>query len=490
MSQLVECVPNFSEGRDKVKVEAIVAAARAVAGVRILDVETDGDHHRMVLTFVAPPDAAVEAAYRAAAKAKELIDLTQHKGEHPRMGASDVIPFIPVSGVGLAECVALAKRLGERIGAELGIPVFLYGYAAARPERKDLAAVRKGQFEGLRDAIGADPARDPDFGPRKIHPTAGATAVGAREQIINFNVNLDLTDLEVGKGIAKTIRTSGGGLPELRAKEIQLSSGKIQISTVLTNYRVTPISKVYDAIRREAAAHGSDPISTEIVGLLPRDGLVGYAVDALKVINFDPAKQVLETQLEALAFDWKQAGASLSQALADVGPTPGGGSAAAIAGAMACGLGQMAMGISLKSKKLEESKRPALVEADRGFGADRHRFLALASEDAAAFDGFMDAMKIPKEDPGRASKIAKAVEEAARVPLETARLSSAVHARLKETAPLALGTVGSDVNCALHLARAAALCAAENVRINLGSIKDPALAKRLEDDLAAILARV
>ncbi|MDE2314641.1 MAG: glutamate formimidoyltransferase, partial [Elusimicrobia bacterium] len=213
MTALVECVPNFSEGRDKAKVEAVVAAAKSVPGVTILDVETDADHNRCVLSFVAPPQAAAEACFAVARKSCELIDLNVHKGEHPRMGAVDVIPFIPVRGVSVEDCVKLAEALARRIGEELQIPAYLYDLAARMPERKDLASVRKGQFEGLRDLIGKDPSRAPDFGPNRIHPTAGAVAVGARRQIVNFNLNLDTADMAAGKDIAKRLRASGGGLP-------------------------------------------------------------------------------------------------------------------------------------------------------------------------------------------------------------------------------------------------------------------------------------
>ncbi|MDE2237736.1 MAG: glutamate formimidoyltransferase, partial [Elusimicrobia bacterium] len=191
MSILVECVPNFSEGRDRAKVDAVVAAARA-AGVVILDVEIDADHNRCVLSLAGAPQAALQACFEVAKKCRELIDLNVHKGEHPRMGAVDVIPFIPVSGIDIQGCAKLAEALGERIGRELEIPVFLYDQAARKPERRDLASVRKGQFEGLRELIGKDPARSPDFGPNRIHPTAGAVAVGARRQIVNFNMNLDI----------------------------------------------------------------------------------------------------------------------------------------------------------------------------------------------------------------------------------------------------------------------------------------------------------
>ncbi len=216
MPALVECVPNFSEGRDPAVLEALRTAITAVAGVRLLDVQADTDHHRSVFTFVAAPDAAVEAAFQAVKVARERIDLRTHKGEHPRMGATDVVPFIPVTDVTMDDCVALARKLGERIGAELGIPVFLYGKAASRPERARLPDVRKGEFEGLRDQIGTDPAKDPDFGPRRIHESAGATAVGARPFLVAYNIYLKGGDEALARKIAKQVRASSGGLPAVQ----------------------------------------------------------------------------------------------------------------------------------------------------------------------------------------------------------------------------------------------------------------------------------
>ncbi|MBI4423786.1 MAG: glutamate formimidoyltransferase, partial [Elusimicrobia bacterium] len=448
------------------------------------------DHNRCVLSYVAPPEAAVEAAFRAAAKARELIDLNAHKGEHPRMGAVDVIPFIPVAGLEMAECVALAKRLAERIGTELEIPVYLYGQAALRAERRDLAAVRKGQFEGLRAAIGSDPARTPDFGPERIHPTAGAVAVGAREQIINFNVNLDLADLEEGKAIARKVRTSGGGLPALRAKEIALASGLVQISTVLTDYRLTSIHAVLEAILTEARARGADLLSTEIVGLVPRAALVEHGAQALKLAGFNARAQVLEDRLEALAGDWKEGGARVAEALASKDPAPGGGSAACVAGAMGCGLGEMAAGISLESKKLEPSRRPALERLKAAFASGRADLLRLAGEDAAAFERVMAALKLPKDDAGRPARVQEALTEAARVPLQTARRSAEAFGLAREAGPLCTPHVASDAACAAHLLTAAVRCAIENVRINASSLKDRAAAGALDREADELLARV
>jgi len=490
--KLVECVPNFSEGRDKDKVAQIVEAAKS-AGVTILDVEIDADHHRCVLSFVGAPDACVEACFRVAKKSSETIDLTKHKGEHPRMGAVDVIPFIPVAGITIEECAKLAEKLAARIGSELKIPTYLYDHAARRPERKDLANVRKGQFEGLRDLIGKDEARTPDFGPNAIHPTAGATAVGARQQIVNFNLNLDTHDMAAGKDIAKRVRASGGGLPAVRGKEIDLAARKqVQISTVLTDYKTSSMAKVLATTMALADEHKARIKSTEIVGLLPRQALVDFALETLQLENFHPEVQILENRLEAVGAlggtDWRTAGRIIGEALSNTDATPGGGSAAAISGAMGCGLGQMAIGITLKSKKLDEAKRPALEAALNTLGGMRETFDALAKDDAAAFDRFMEAMSLPKDDPSRPARIQAELKHAAEVPLKTAQIAAGALATAKAAAPLASPAVVSDINCAIHLLKAAAQCAAENVRINLGGIKDAAASKDLEGRLDKTMA--
>lgn len=496
MSALVECVPNFSEGRDKSKVDAIVGAARAVPGVTILDVETDADHNRCVLSFVGEPQAALEACFQVAKKSRELIDLNHHKGEHPRMGAVDVIPFIPVRGVSIEECAALAGRLGARIGQELEIPVYLYDHAARVPERKDLANVRKGQFEGLKELIGKDPAKTPDFGPNRIHPTAGAVACGARYQIINFNLNLDISDMVAGKDIAKRIRASGGGLPAVRAKEIFLEKrNQVQISTVLTNFAVTPMQKVLAECMRLADEHKARIKTTEIVGLLPREALLGFAQDTLSLENFNPQVQILENRLEdvgamAPTVDWRSAARVVCDALATTDATPGGGSGAGISAAMGCSLGQMAIGITLKSKKLDPARRPPLEEADSALRELRARFFELTDADAKAFDGFMAAMGLPKESPERAAKMQQALIHASEVPLATAAASALAFQVCVQARHLCASAVASDVNCALHLLMAAAHCAAENVRINTGAIKDAAKAADLERQLEEVLKRL
>jgi len=299
MSKLVECVPNFSEGRRPEVYEAIAAAvsARAAEGVRLIDTAPDPDHNRTVVTFVGPPAAAAEAAFDACAVATRLIDMERHQGDHPRIGATDVVPFIPVRGLEMAECVALARDLGRRIAGELGVPVYLYEEAALRPERRSLPDIRRGQYEGLKLAIATDPARAPDYGPPRLHPTAGATVVGARWPLIAFNVNLTTPDLSVARDIARTIRESSGGLPCLRAIGVFLAErNQAQVSMNLVNFRVTPIQTAFEAVRSEAEKRGVGVAGSEIIGLVPAEALAQAAAHFLKVEGFRPA-QMLESYL-------------------------------------------------------------------------------------------------------------------------------------------------------------------------------------------------
>ncbi len=295
--KLVECVPNFSEGRRPEVLDQIVGAMTAVEGARLLDKEMDADHNRAVVTIVGEPEAVLEAAFRGIAMASELIDLNGHEGEHPRMGAADVCPFVPVREVTMKDCVALAERLGERVGKELAIPVFLYEEAARRPERENLADVRKGQFEGLRDEIGTNPDREPDFGPNAIHPTAGAIAIGARPFLIAYNINLGTADLSVAKKIAKSIRHSGGGLRYVKAMGFGLKDrGIVQVSINMVNFKGTPLFRVFEMVRSEAARYGVPVVGSEVVGLVPVEALVDVADFYLRLENFDHG-QVLENRL-------------------------------------------------------------------------------------------------------------------------------------------------------------------------------------------------
>jgi len=294
MQKIVECVPNFSEGRRPEVVQQIVDAIAAVEGVRVLDYSSDADHNRSVVTFVAPPETVGEAAFAGIARAAQLIDMTRHTGGHPRMGATDVCPFIPIRGVTMDDCVAIARAVGERVGEELGIPVYLYEAAATRPERQNLANVRKGQYEGIRDTIATDPARAPDFGPAKMG-TAGATAIGARQFLIAFNVYLNTDNVEIAKKIGKAVRHSSGGLRFVKAMGLEVE-GKAQVSMNLTDFTRTPIYRVVEMIRREAARYGVSIESSELIGMIPQQALLDAAVWYLQLDGFTP-EQVLENRL-------------------------------------------------------------------------------------------------------------------------------------------------------------------------------------------------
>lgn len=297
MTRIVECVPNFSEGRRKDVVDTIADMARAVDGVRVLDVEMDATHNRAVITFVGEPEKVKVAAFACASKAVELIDLNQHEGEHPRVGAVDVIPFVPISEVTMSDCVELARSLGEEISTQLNVPVYLYEAAATRPERRNLAKVRKGQFEGLREEIRTNPERAPDFGPSELHPTAGAVVIGAREPLIAYNINLGTGDLSIAKSIAKAVREKDGGLKHVKALGFETDrENVVQVSMNLVNFRETPVHVVFDAVRSHADGYGVPIVGSEVVGLIPEDALVDSAEHYLKIEDFSRS-QILEYKL-------------------------------------------------------------------------------------------------------------------------------------------------------------------------------------------------
>ncbi len=472
MERLVEVVPNFSEGRRREVVDQIVQAILSVPGTTLLDLEMDPDHNRSVVTFVAPPEAAVEAAFRGIQKAAELIDLNQHQGQHPRIGATDVVPFVPLKGVSMEECVALAEELGRRVAEELKIPVYLYEEAARVPERKNLANIRKGEFEGLREAIKTDPSRKPDFGPAELHPTAGATVIGARKILIAYNVNLGTQDLAIAKKIARRVRARGGGLAFVKALGFELKErGLVQVSMNLVDYKKTPIFAAYELVKLYAERYGVPVVGSEIVGLVPQEALVQVADFYLRLENFQP-DQIIEARLAKAD--------PLSQylgALASSDPTPGGGAASALSLAQAYALLLMVSRLTLKSKKLQEhhaAVQPLLDPLTRGF----QRAQALIHEDTEAFNQVMAAFRMPKttdeEKQARREAIQKALKRAAEVPLETMQQAlqtlEPAAVLLDHGNPNAL----SDVGVALQQARAALLGAELNVRINLASIKDEA----------------
>jgi glutamate formiminotransferase len=297
MKQIVECVPNFSEGRRPEIVQQIVAAISSVPDVMVLDVASDADHNRSIVTFVGEPAVVEEAAFRSVSRAAELIDMTVHKGGHPRMGAADVVPFVPIRGVTMEECVEIARRLGRRVGEELQIPVYLYEEAATRPERRDLAAVRHGEYEGIRNEIATVESRIPDFGPRQMGK-AGAVAIGARAALVAFNVYLNTEDVEIAKAVARAVRHSSGGLRYVKALGL-LAEGRAQISMNLTNFKRTPLLRVLEMVRSEAAKWGATVTETEVVGLIPNEALIDAALAALQLHSFKLG-QVLENRIAGL----------------------------------------------------------------------------------------------------------------------------------------------------------------------------------------------
>ena len=467
---IVECVPNFSEARDRAKVDAIVEAIRSVAGIVILDREQDVDHNRSVVTFVGAKETAGEAALRGAMKAVELIDLNRHTGAHPRIGAVDVIPFVPIEGVTLEDCVAIAEKTAKQIWERLKVPCYLYEAAARTPERVNLENIRKGQFEGLREEVRTNPARKPDFGDAELHPTAGATVVGARKFLIAYNINLTTSDIAVAKQIAKAIRFSSGGFRYVKSMGVMLESRNLaQVSMNLTDFEQTPVHRVFEAVRTEAGRYGVGIAGSEIVGLIPKKALEMSAEWYLRVENFRP-DLVIENRLASAA-----PATPLDQFLDELAAptaTPGGGSAAAAAGAMASALGMMVAGLA---------KLP-----DPGFGDDRRFFSEAVTHDAAAYDAVVAAYRKPKET--RGPFVEEALHLAAMVPLEVAERARGLAARLEELGGGAPAKFASDIAVGRALAAAARSGAIENVRINLESIKDEGFKREVEERLGRITA--
>src|SRR5215831_318934 len=405
MSTLVECVPNFSEGRDAAKVDAIVEAMK-VPGVYVLDREMDGDHNRCVITLVGERDAIQEAAIRGVGKAAELIDLNVHSGAHPRMGATDVVPFIPLQGVTIEDCVAIANHVGEEIWKRYQIPVYLYESAARTPDRQGLENIRRGQFEGIRAEIATNPARRPDIGEPRVHPTAGATVVGARKFLIAYNVFLNTTDVDIAKKVAKAVRFSSGGMRFVKGAGF-LVRGLAQVSMNLTDFEQTPIHRVFEFVKREAARYGVTPASSEIVGLIPKRALEGAAEWFLQVEGFD-SSLILENRLSAvmggaLAVGGLRAGVEpFVEQLAAPTATPGGGSAAAAAGAMAAGLATMVASMS-RGKKAYLQYESQLSTAIARLAPLREELKAAVDADAESYKSVMQAHKAARDTTDQAS---------------------------------------------------------------------------------------
>jgi glutamate formiminotransferase/formiminotetrahydrofolate cyclodeaminase len=484
-STLVECVPNFSEGRDPAKVDAIVESMK-IPGVYLLDREMDSDHNRCVITLVGEREAIQEAAIRGAGKAAELIDLTRHQGAHPRMGAADVIPFIPIDGVTIEDCVAMARHVGAEITRRFQIPVYLYEAAAATPERQNLENIRRGQFEGIRADIATNAARKPDFGDPRVHPTAGATVVGARKALIAYNVFLNTPDVDIAKKIAKAVRFSSGGLRYVKGAGF-LVRGLAQVSMNLTDFEQTPIHRVFEFVKREAARYGVVPVSSEIVGLIPKRALEQAAEWFLQVENFD-SSLILENRLTAvmggtMAIGGLRAGVEpFIEQLAAPTATPGGGSAAAASGAMAAGLASMVASMS-RGKKAYQQYESQLSEAIARLSQLREELKSAIDADAESYNVVMKAYKAARSPKGSESDgnanagdaaISSALKQATSVPLGVAEKVVEVAKIAATLQPITSPNMKSDLTTAIALAKAALEGALANVEINLDSLKKDA----------------
>ena len=523
MLRIVECVPNFSEGRDRQKIQAIVHEVEAVPGVKLLDVDPGESTNRTVVTFIGEPEAVLEAAFRAVAKAAEVIDMRQHRGAHSRIGATDVCPFVPVSGVTMEECVELAKRLGARVAKELGIPVYLYEAAASKPERRNLADIRAGEYEGLPEKL-KDPRWKPDFGEPVFNPRSGATVIGAREFLIAYNINLNTRDRKLAHEIALSLRESGrlkkdkagnvvkdasgkpvrlpGRFEEVKAVGWYIEDyGRAQVSVNFTNYRVTPPHVVFDEAQKLAAKLGLRVTGSELVGLIPKEALlragryylekqgkspgvpeeelIRTAVISLglnDVAPFDPRKKVIEYQFQPEGPSL--AGLTLRDFLNELSmesPTPGGGSVAALCGALSAALAAMVANLTVGHKGYEsswEEMKAAAVEAQ----SLKDELLRAVDEDTRAFNKVMEALRLPKGTPEQAAEKEAALEaatkEATSVPLGVMELAL----RSLALANLALAegnrNSASDAGMAGLAGYAAGMGAFYNVMINLPGIKD------------------
>ncbi len=514
MKQLIECVPNFSEGRDRPKMEAIIGAMREVEGVYVLDFESDSDHNRSVVTLAGEPEPVAEAAVRGVGKALELVDLRRHTGAHPRLGSTDVVPFVPIEGVTLEECVALAKRVGAEIWKRYKIPVYFYEAAAVRPERVNLENIRKGQFEGLLEEVPRNPTRAPDVGEQHLHPTAGAVVVGARKFLIAYNINLNTPDLEIAKRIAKNIRFSNGGLRYVKSMGVDLRARQLaQVSINMTDFEQTPLHRVFEMVKREAQRYGVNIVGSEIVGLVPKRALELTADFYLQLENFSPA-QVLENRLAESLMNVAPAAGGAPGGAAETGTlaalakpildelaaptaTPGGGAVAALAGAFASSLGEMVAGLSRKKKsqaQFVDQLNTALAE----FQAGTRQFASAADQDSRAFEKVMAAYKLPKESAADQTKRTEAIraglEGAAEVPMDVARRGVALYERLVQLQQISSASMLSDLQVARMMVIASIRGALANVEINIQSLKDegadPATLEKLRSEADELKARI
>lgn len=535
--RLIECVPNISEGRDRAKIDAIAAVVETVEGVRLLDVDPGSSTHRTVITFVGPPETIVEAAFRLIQKAGELIDMSKHHGEHPRMGATDVCPFVPVAGVTMEDCKAAAHALGKRIGDELGIPGYFYEEAATRPERRNLAHCRKGEYEGLEKL--SDPQWAPDFGPAEFNDRArstGATAVGARDFLVAYNINLNTTSARRANAVAFDLRENGrvkreGGLtgPVVNDQEGNPMRepgllkcvkgigwyieeyGIAQLSLNLTNISITTVHEAFDAACERSIARGMRVTGSEIVGLIPKRVLIDAAHHYLRKQNrslgisegekvkvavkslglddlapFDARKRVIEYLLEDAAGPTAPLAGMTLTAFADEtaseSPAPGGGSIAAYVGALGVSLGTMVANLSAHKRGWDDRWETFSDVAERGMSLQT-RLLQLVDEDTAAFDAIMAAFGMPKGNDAQKAERSAAIQAATlgamETPLEVAEVALASMEVMADMAERGNPNSVTDAGVGALCARTAVLGAVMNVRVNAADLKDRAKAEAM-----------
>jgi glutamate formiminotransferase/formiminotetrahydrofolate cyclodeaminase len=488
--KLVECVPNFSEGRRPDVIGRIRQAIEIVDGVAMLDVSSDESHNRTVMTFVVPLETAVDAAFAGIRAARTEIDLNAHRGEHPRMGATDVVPFIPLEGATMEDCIVLARALGERVGRDLEIPVFLYERAASTPSRENLADVRRGEFEGIREEMKAGAAaRLPDFGPPRVHATAGAVAIGARPFLVAYNVYLGpASNIGVAKAVAKAVRGSSGGLRYVKGLGLEVD-GQAQVSMNLVDTDKTPLYRAYDAVKMEAEAQGVSPTWSEIVGLVPERALFETAARHIQLRDFKP-EMVLENKVRAAI----QGGESLSGFVASVAsssPTPGGGSVAAHVGALGAALAQMVAGLTAGRKRYVAVDAEMRELGLRAAGLSQ-TLSGLVSRDAHSYGAVSAAYKLPADPEDAAARrkgaITDALLGASEVPLETARACMGVAQLAFVCATKGNTNAVSDAGVAALLAEAACRGAVYNVRINVAALDDKSRGAKLVTEATEILA--
>ncbi|MEL7625577.1 MAG: glutamate formimidoyltransferase [Anaerolineaceae bacterium] len=478
--KIIECIPNFSEARRPEVVEAIIDAVAQVPNVHVLDRHSDMDHNRTVLTFIGDPAGVEEAAYQGIAKAAELIDLNHHQGEHPRLGAADVVPFVPISDVTMQECVEISRRLGKRVADSLGIPVYLYEEAAIRSDRKNLEDIRRGEYEGIKDTIASDPYRAPDFGPKVMGP-AGGVVIGAREPLIAYNIYLNTPDVSIAEKVARRVRNSSGGFHFVKGMGV-LVDGLAQVSMNLTNYRRSPMAQVTEFVRREAQRYGVGIHHSEIVGLVPSRAIINAGRYYLQLDGFDH-DQLLENRL----FSEQQNQAATPQVsfldqVAEGTTAPGGGSAAAYAGALGAALAVMVARLTTgkaKYKEVEEECWQVIEEGEKL----RQSLTEAIELDAKSFEGILIARRLPRDTEDnlriRENAIMEASFTAAAVPLHTAQMCLQAMKLALRMAQIGNLSAISDAASGVFQAQAGLESAFLNVEINLLGYENESIAAGL-----------